>query len=477
MKRLLAILLSASILCSLSGCRAFSLWNDDSSCFSYKSEERTIESKQGSSQDGQTSKQNKMQSAASSKRIQAPAIKQSAETKSTAPSVDYNRYESVRISDEEEFQTIAGDSKIAYSFHSEVAPSQYYQYNLLTSAGKAVYKTICHAVEQGQTAADLTAFHCSSDMAYTVYQAVMADHPQYFHLAKSFTYRYGTRNGLVSQLILIYTDGAVTDRYAGNGKVAQIADRTVIAAQIAAFQDKIFEIAAQIPSYQTDVEKEKWIYDYVQDHVSYAADVTDYRKDTVRCFDAYGALVDGSAICEGYTKLFQSLCYSVGINATQVYGFAEGESHMWNAVQLDSLWYMLDVTWDDPDCGDLHGYDYFNITSSQLAADHTVENDSLVSPVCTADEHAFYRLFAMNVESFSSPPVNYEMILDRLANSSDRYLCVYIGNVSGDWEKYLSLQIFSSRSSVQRYIKEKRLAISFNSSYYVGRSYQYIPIF
>ena len=60
-------------------------------------------------------------------------------------------------------------------------------------------------------------------------------------------------------------------------------------------------------------------------------------------------------VCEGYARAFKVLCDIVGIPNVLAVGnarfslYQRGEDHMWNEVQMDdSLWYGVDVTWNDP---------------------------------------------------------------------------------------------------------------------------------
>jgi len=61
-------------------------------------------------------------------------------------------------------------------------------------------------------------------------------------------------------------------------------------------------------------------------------------------------------ICLGYAQLMDSLCELAGIPNVTVFGYAKdryydvgdsiyGHNHAWNAVKLDNLWYVYDVTW------------------------------------------------------------------------------------------------------------------------------------
>ncbi|HWJ30113.1 MAG TPA: transglutaminase domain-containing protein, partial [Flavisolibacter sp.] len=60
------------------------------------------------------------------------------------------------------------------------------------------------------------------------------------------------------------------------------------------------------------------------------------------------------AVCDGYAKLFKTLCDYAGIRSEVITGYAKcylerGDkfrtNHSWNAVQIDSTWRLLDVTW------------------------------------------------------------------------------------------------------------------------------------
>lgn len=61
------------------------------------------------------------------------------------------------------------------------------------------------------------------------------------------------------------------------------------------------------------------------------------------------------AICDGYTRLFKTLCEIADIKAEIVIGYVRWYSdtigeptkriHAWNAVEIDKQWYLLDPTW------------------------------------------------------------------------------------------------------------------------------------
>lgn len=117
----------------------------------------------------------------------------------------------------------------------------------------------------------------------------------------------------------------------------------------------------------------------------------EYSDESQSPYSAYGCLIEGKAVCEGYSKALLMLCEKAGIECIPVMGSsnADGENlpHMWNKVKLDGKWYNVDVTWDDPISNLGSGYlryDYFNITDSECSADHTFE-ESVFMKYPTAD--------------------------------------------------------------------------------------------
>lgn len=134
-----------------------------------------------------------------------------------------------------------------------------------------------------------------------------------------------------------------------------------------------------------DYEKALLIHDYLVDTCRY--DTQDLVETDWANHIAYGALVEGSCVCQGYAEAARLLLEAAGVESVCVSGTAGGDNHMWNCVQLGGQWYMMDLTWDDPvtsDGSDVKVYDYFNVTSAQLSQDH--QWDAAGYPDCTATD-------------------------------------------------------------------------------------------
>lgn len=135
--------------------------------------------------------------------------------------------------------------------------------------------------------------------------------------------------------------------------------------------DEIIE--ANIPSSYSDIEKIKAAHDYIINNSRYDTErsnnnVMQYQSDI-----AYGPLVQGYAICGGYSDAMQLFLEKFGIKSYKV----ASETHVWNVVYLNGYWYHLDLTWDDPVTPNgVQTLDdtYFLISTQQLRSHGTAEH-------------------------------------------------------------------------------------------------------
>ncbi len=127
------------------------------------------------------------------------------------------------------------------------------------------------------------------------------------------------------------------------------------------FGEKLMSVKNQIISdSMTEVQIVMKVHDYIISNYSYAVNgsIESFAKASV-------LLENGMGQCQAYSELFVCLCLLSGVKAQVVTGhstFGHGEvGHAWNIVQIDSSWYHVDVTWDDPipDVPGLIHYDYF----------------------------------------------------------------------------------------------------------------------
>lgn len=187
--------------------------------------------------------------------------------------------------------------------------------------------------------------------------------------------------------ICIDGDGYVTSVEATYDKTAEEAQ-----AEKEKLDEKVGEILAGIEQGWSDYDKVLYFHDSIILGCTY--------DDTAdEPYSAYGCLVDGRAVCEGYAKAMQILCTKAGIKCIPVAGKAyDGgtvQPHLWNKVMIDGEWTNMDLTWDDPvtDAGeDYIRYDYFGITDAECAKDHTADDNKFLSyPEAFSSGTNYYR--------------------------------------------------------------------------------------
>ena len=61
--------------------------------------------------------------------------------------------------------------------------------------------------------------------------------------------------------------------------------------------------------------------------------------------NAYGALVNRTAICYGYAYAYQLIMDMLGIPGVTVHGRSPTGAHAWNVVEIDGVWRLVDIPW------------------------------------------------------------------------------------------------------------------------------------
>ncbi len=193
---------------------------------------------------------------------------------------------------------------------------------------------IITALSNWETVVDVSDYELSLDFCHACYFGVFYEHPEFFYADSKYSYSYYTKDGeeIVTQLRLKYKT-----RYSES-------DVTV-------FNNVCSEIMDGMPA-GMDVEKLLYIHDYLVTHCHYDMDLYVYGESSQR--DAYCALVDGFAVCQGYCLAFKHLCNLSRLNAECV--ISDGLVHAWNVVKVNNgitgtLYYYIDCTWDDPTSG------------------------------------------------------------------------------------------------------------------------------
>ena len=114
----------------------------------------------------------------------------------------------------------------------------------------------------------------------------------------------------------------------------------------------------------------KRIHNYIINNTKYDSQraelgVLDYKSNI-----AYGALLEGYAVCGGYSDAMELFLEKMNIKNFKV----ASTDHVWNALYLDNLWLNLDLTWDDPVVSD--GSDYLDDSYFLINTDTLLQLDT-----------------------------------------------------------------------------------------------------
>ena len=211
-----------------------------------------------------------------------------------------------------------------------------------------------------------------------LFEAFFRDNPQFFYVDRE--YRIEGQKG---------RDGVT---YYDTIILQYLMPSELRAAAIRTFDAAIDDMLDGVPDGDDQYETQLSLYDRLAKHCTYdtvAAENMDDDSDPM-AYTAYGAVVDGSAVCEGYAKAMQLLLNRCGIPATTVRGDAidSDVSHMWNLVTVNGNHYYFDPTWSDN--GDKGTHAYFNITTEVLNRTHKIDEKNLGLPNCTATEDNYF---------------------------------------------------------------------------------------
>ncbi len=187
------------------------------------------------------------------------------------------------------------------------------------------------------------------------FHALMNDYPEYYWMPSSY------------YVSTVHEKGSIAFRRNHNDDKFVFTKKKV-EQQEQEFIEVINEITGKALKETSIYNKAKTLHDELCKRANYATDSNDKE-----IYSAYGALLNGQAVCEGYARAFQLLCNYAGIENTLVSGTSKGVGHLWNMVKTEDGWYHIDCTWND--LAKDFTYTYFCLTDSQIITDHDIDKD------------------------------------------------------------------------------------------------------
>ena len=300
-----------------------------------------------------------------------------------------------------------------YAEITPVSPNNYYGRQALAKTERgairtAVYDSIVYAVENEMEKAEFRNIEAqvTKEDCNVAWDAVGYDYPQLFYY-NSYEKRY--------QYEGIMSDGVIPE---GNRDYVALiisyltfSDLEREKVEFEETSDYLIE-SAGIISADSDYTKAKKLHNTLIGWVEYDHKTAEENSANSLSHTAYNAIVNHSAVCDGYARAYQYLLYKVGILSHIITGYGQSgalpENHAWNMVWLDGKPYYTDVTWDDMQTqnGANIGisYRYFNINDDILKRDHCINkkidhnNGNTILdvdlgyelPVCTSTDNWYY---------------------------------------------------------------------------------------
>ena len=162
-------------------------------------------------------------------------------------------------------------------------------------------------------------------------------------------------------------------------------------AQELAVNEKVCDILEELDVYSADREmKIRNVYAYITSHVRYDSMI----YETFNVHSAYGAAVEGKAVCQGYSLLLYRLLQELGIKNRMISGEAGGVSHIWNIVEIDGYWYNMDTTWD---WGKDEQFEWFLVGAENFDKSHIRDSEFMTE--------TFYHMYPMALNDYYKEPV------------------------------------------------------------------------
>jgi hypothetical protein len=235
-------------------------------------------------------------------------------------------------------------------------------YDILRLDEKAMYDEILRNVQSLKHFSYTPVQHISDafNMVMLVCFSINVDHPEienYFMLRDVIE---GNKTSALESLYFMPWDAE-----------QQPADPVTLRKEIRRFDAVSTRIAERMPDDYSAYDK----YRYLASVISL---ITSYDHDNVggwQVSTAYGAIMSGCSICQGYSRGFLYLCQKANLWCETVEGVAgENIAHMWNIVKLDSGTYFVDVTWCDEAGlpGSPEWNNYFMLTQDEILVDHEI---------------------------------------------------------------------------------------------------------
>ncbi|MBR6328112.1 MAG: hypothetical protein IKR68_00520 [Lachnospiraceae bacterium] len=233
-----------------------------------------------------------------------------------------------------------------------------YSYSKLNEKERSLYREIYSVLYNHTDGVSLAS--TDADEVDRVFQLVMNDHPEIFYVTG-----YSMNKYMLGEMTMSIEFNGTYDKTADEVKKAR--------GEIAAY---VRRLKAEMPEYDSDYDKVKYVYEYLIDNTEYDLKAED-NQNILSVFST------GRTVCQGYAKATQYLLNEMGIPCLLISGVVKGgEPHSWNLARVDGTWTYIDTTWGDASYRNIStgeewneiSYDYLCVGEDELFGTHHVNS-------------------------------------------------------------------------------------------------------
>lgn len=352
---------------------------------------------------------------------------------------------------------ITGNSPLSDSGNST------YAFNQLSKSEQKIYKKIVSGIKACKTKIHIASGDpLDSDSVFDIYFAVLADHPEFFHVGNQVEFEFDGKDTYINKINL--------DK---NGKVVSSYNASTYKSMKSKLDKKVNKLISATKS-MNNYERVKYFHDYIVLN-------TNYVENNANSHNLYGVLIEGEAVCEGYARALQYLCNKSGIECLFITGMSKDQHHGWNLVKLGGEFYHIDPTWNDPTGapGDYITYTYFGLTDEQISADHYFSNaDRSVAhyknlPAAKGTKYNYHTYNKLYFTSASNIESALTKVILNAAKSKQKYVEIKFSNFPAYQDAYTTLKsggfynALNAAADKNKKISTKMNSFRYNEAHYI----------
>lgn len=246
-----------------------------------------------------------------------------------------------------------------------------YAYEHLSDEGKQVYDRMLHTILNYDEKVDILT--TDTVLMRQAYQALSSDYGGLFWVA-GYTY---TRYTMGDELVGL--------EFAPNYTMEE-EQKDQYQAQVDAV---VSEWLGGISFHDSDYDKAKYVFETLIQNVDYVEGAPENQN-------ILSAFLYRETVCQGYASATQYLLRQLGIPSTIVSGYANGQAHAWNLVELDGEYYHMDTTWgnstylgSDSREEKFVNYSFLCMTDKEISNTHEIQM-LFPMPECNSIVHSYY---------------------------------------------------------------------------------------